>query len=132
MLEEEGDACGEPLVAEVAEPIGGPGSRAGAAFAADDNRKVVFTLRTAATNLRRMETTLDYAEAHFAQLLGLVANGEEVVVRRGTVAVARIVPIPPVSAARPRVGEVTSAPVRWSEATFAPVDEDGMKELGLL
>ena len=82
--------------------------------------------------LSRMETTLDYAETHFSQLLGLVAKGEEVVLHRGTVPVARIVPIPAVPTARPRVGELTSAPVRWSAATFAPMDEEGMKELGLL
>ena len=80
----------------------------------------------------RMETTLDYAETHFSQLLGVVAKGEEVVLHRGTVPVARIVPIPAVSATRPRVGELTSAPVRWSEAAFAPMDEQGMKDIGLL
>ena len=35
-------------------------------------------------------------------------------------------------AGRPHVGEVTSAPVRWSASSFEPMDEDGMKELGLL
>lgn len=80
----------------------------------------------------RMETTLDYAETHFSQLLGVVADGEEVVLHRGTVPVARIVPIPTVSVVRPRVGERTSAPVLWSVAAFAPMNEDGMKELGLL
>ena len=79
-----------------------------------------------------METTLDYAETHFSQVLGVVANGEEVVLRRGTVPVARIVPIPAVPTARPRVGERTSAPVNWSAAAFAPLDEEGMRELGLL
>ena len=34
-----------------------------------------------------METTLDYAEAHFTQLFSLVAKGEEVVLHRGTVPV---------------------------------------------
>ena len=80
----------------------------------------------------RMETTLDYAETHFSQSLGVVAKGEEAVLHRGTVPVARIVPIPGVSVARPHVGELTSAPALWSAAAFAPVDEDGMRELGLL
>ena len=79
-----------------------------------------------------METTLDYAEAHFSQLLRLVADGEEVVLCNGTVPVARIVPIPPARGARPKVGEVTSAPVRWSAESFAALDEEGIKELGLL
>lgn len=79
-----------------------------------------------------METTLDYAKAHFSQLLRLVAEGEEVVLRNGTVAVARIVPIPAPRRPRPKVGEITSAPVRWSAESFAALDEEGMKELGLL
>lgn len=79
-----------------------------------------------------MEATLDYAETHFAQLLRLVADGEEVLLRRGTVPVARIVPVPSTLGARPQVGEITSAPVRWSAASFTALDEDGIKELGLL
>ena len=79
-----------------------------------------------------METTLDYAKTHFSQLLRLVAKGEEVVLRNGTVPVARIVPIPPARRTRPKVGEITSAPVRWSAQSFAALDENGMKELGLL
>ena len=79
-----------------------------------------------------MDTTLDYAETHFSQLLRLVADGEEVVLRNGTVPVARIVPIPLVCVARPKVGEITSAPVRWSAESFATLDDEGTKELGLL
>lgn len=79
-----------------------------------------------------METTLAHAEAHLSELLRMVAQGEEVVLRNGAVRVARIVPIQPVFGARPKVGEVTSAPVRWTNDCFAPLDEAGMKELGLL
>ena len=92
----------------------------------------VLTLPDSPATLHIMETTLDYAEAHFSQLLRLVAGGEEVVLRNGTVPVARIVPIPAARGARPKVGEVTSAPVRWSEESFAALDEEGIKELGLL
>jgi antitoxin (DNA-binding transcriptional repressor) of toxin-antitoxin stability system len=79
-----------------------------------------------------MEATLDYAETHFAQLLRLVAGGEEVLLRRGTEPVARIVPIPATPRPRPKVGEITSAPVRWTAESFAALDDHGMKELGLL
>ena len=79
-----------------------------------------------------METTLAHAEAHFPELLRLVAQGEEVVLRNGTGPVARIVPIAPLVGKRPKVGEVTSKPVSWSDDCFAPLDEAGMKELGLL
>jgi antitoxin (DNA-binding transcriptional repressor) of toxin-antitoxin stability system len=79
-----------------------------------------------------MDASLDYAEAHFSQLLRAVAAGEEVVLRRGEVPVAKIVPIPAGEAVRPRVGELTSAPVRWSADSFAPLGTEEMKELGLL
>ena len=79
-----------------------------------------------------METTLDYAGVHFSQPLRLVAEEEEVVLRNGTVAVARIVPIPSARGARPNVGEVTSAPVRWAAESCAGLVEVGIKELGRL
>ena len=61
----------------------------------------VLTLPDSPATLHNMETTLDYAEAHFSQLLRLVAGGEGVVLRNDTVPVARIVPIPPARGARP-------------------------------
>jgi prevent-host-death family protein len=79
-----------------------------------------------------MEMTLTYAEAHFSQLLQLVAKGEEVVLRNESEPVARIVPIPSTAGTRPRVGTLTSGPVSWTEDCFAPLDDAGMKELGLL
>lgn len=80
-----------------------------------------------------MEATLDYAETHFSQLLQRVALGEEVLLRQGTLAVARIVPVKSSSPLkRPRVGERTSSPVRWNKESFAPLDDAGMRELGLL
>lgn len=79
-----------------------------------------------------MEATLDYAASHFAQLLRTVALGEEVLLREGNKAVARIVPVRDVCTTRPRVGEITSSPVRWSKEAFSALDETGMKELGML
>ena len=80
-----------------------------------------------------VQLTLDYAETHFPQILRQVLGGEEVVLCRGTLAVARLVPVAGTPALqRPSVGEITSAPVRWNEASFAPLDDEGMKDLGLL
>ena len=80
-----------------------------------------------------METTVQYAETHLAQLLICVGNGEEVILRNGAEAVARIVPFPqPTKRHRPQVGELTSAPVKWDAASFAALDEAGMKSLGFL
>jgi antitoxin (DNA-binding transcriptional repressor) of toxin-antitoxin stability system len=81
-----------------------------------------------------MEASLEYAQHHFQQLLRQVAGGEEVLLRQGDEAVAKIIPFktPAVPPRRPRVGEITSSPVRWSADTFAALDEEGMKALGLL
>jgi antitoxin (DNA-binding transcriptional repressor) of toxin-antitoxin stability system len=80
-----------------------------------------------------METTLEYAEAHFPQLMRQVKGGEEISLREGAVTVAKIIPVGvPRVVARPKVGEMTSAPVRWSEGSFAALDDDGMKALNLL
>lgn len=73
-----------------------------------------------------MEATLEYAGSHLPKLLQLVANEEEVVLRDGDQAVARIVPFrssqPPRS--RPPVGTITSGPIRNSADAFAPLDDD--------
>lgn len=80
-----------------------------------------------------MEATLDYAESHFPQLMRHVKDGEEILLRDGATAVAKIVPVHALcTTPRPRVGETTSAPVQWNAASFAALDESGMKELGLL
>jgi antitoxin (DNA-binding transcriptional repressor) of toxin-antitoxin stability system len=80
-----------------------------------------------------MEATLEYAETHFAQLLRRVVQGEEVVLSEGLKPVARILPVASApTVARPKVGVVTSGPVRWSEASFAAMNEADLKELGLL
>jgi antitoxin (DNA-binding transcriptional repressor) of toxin-antitoxin stability system len=82
---------------------------------------------------QRMEATLDYAETHFPQLLRKVMGGEEVTLRNGSGPVVRMVPAGPSRlAVRPRVGQVTSAPVRWDDTAFAALDTKGMEELGLL
>jgi antitoxin (DNA-binding transcriptional repressor) of toxin-antitoxin stability system len=80
-----------------------------------------------------METTLDYAEGHFSQIMRQVKAGEEILLRDGVTAVAKIIPVPARRATfRPQVGEKTSAPVKWNSASFAALDDAGMKELGLL
>ncbi len=80
-----------------------------------------------------MEATLDYAESHFPQLMRQVKGGEEIFLRDGATVFAKIIPLPaPRAAARPKVGERTSAPVQWNAASFAALDETGLKELGLL
>ena len=51
----------------------------------------------------------------------------------GATAVAKIVPVSALPATlRPKVGVTTSAPVKWTPASFAALDNAGMNELGLL
>ncbi|MCX6850763.1 MAG: hypothetical protein NTY98_17760 [Verrucomicrobia bacterium] len=79
-----------------------------------------------------MDVTLDYAETHFSQVLHQIAQGEDVLLRQGTVAITRIVPVKsPSPLPRPRVGERNSAPVHWSAESFSSLDEAGMQEFGL-
>ena len=80
-----------------------------------------------------METTLDYAESHFPQLMRQVKAGEEILLRDGVTAVAKIIPVPSHRATfRPQVGVLTSAPVQWNATSFTALDESGLKALGLL
>ena len=62
-----------------------------------------------------------------------VKAGEEILLRDRVTAVAKIIPIPAQRATfRPQVGETAPAPVKWNTASFAALDDAGMKELGLL
>ena len=70
--------------------------------------------------------------ALFFQLLRFVAEGEESLAAEWHSAGGTDRPDPARFGLRPKVGEVTSAPVRWSAESFAALDEEGIKELGLL
>ncbi len=80
-----------------------------------------------------MGATIAYAETHFPQLMRRVKDGEEILLRDGATAVAKIVPLFALpETLRPKVGATTSAPVKWTPASFAALDDAGMNELGLL
>jgi antitoxin (DNA-binding transcriptional repressor) of toxin-antitoxin stability system len=76
--------------------------------------------------------TTHEAKSQLSKLLADVEAGEEVVIRRGNVPVARLSAVRTRGRrARPKVGAVTSAPVRWSSDAFAPLREDELKEWGV-
>ncbi len=78
------------------------------------------------------EVTTHEAKTHLSRLLAEVEAGEEVVILRGQTPIARLVPLEPKDErARPRVGTVTSPPVRWTEDAFAPLADDELREWGL-
>ena len=77
--------------------------------------------------------TTHEAKTHLSALLQEVCGGAEIEIRRGDEPVALLVPVgAKVRRRRPRVGVVTSAPVRLDADAFAPLDDEGMKALGLL
>ncbi len=80
--------------------------------------------------MRRVTT--HEAKTHLSELLSNVERGEEIIVCRGTTAVARLVPITKKSAPlRPKIGTVTSDPVSYSKDCFAPLTSSALAEWGL-
>lgn len=77
--------------------------------------------------------TTHEAKTRLSQLLARVEEGEEILICRGSVPVARLVPAtePSHEAARPRVGTVTSAPVSWSPDAFDPLTDGELRQWGL-
>lgn len=81
-----------------------------------------------------MEATIHEAKTHLSRLLHQVEEGEEVVICNGRRPVARLVPFragrKPASA-RPRVGQVVSAPVRMGAGALEPMGGDDLASWGL-
>jgi len=78
-----------------------------------------------------MTVTIHQAKTHLSRLLQQVEAGEEVVVCRGKLPVARIVPSCPSRVARPKVGKATSQRFDISEDAFAPLGDEELKQWGL-
>jgi prevent-host-death family protein len=75
--------------------------------------------------------TIYEAKTHLSKLLARVAQGEEVVVKKGSIPIARIVPYTDVPRKRPKVGTVTSRPIRWTADCFQPLSDDEAEAWGL-
>lgn len=76
--------------------------------------------------------TTHEAKTHLSRLVAEVEAGEEIVIRRGSRAVARLVPLGQTrKATRPKVGTITSPPIRAKRGAFAPLSDDDLKEWGL-
>ena len=78
-----------------------------------------------------MEITIHEAKARLSGLVARVEAGEEIVVCRGKEPVAMLVPYRKSAGRRPKVGEITSAPVKVKPGCFAPLTEDEMSEWGM-
>ncbi|MBI2896024.1 MAG: type II toxin-antitoxin system prevent-host-death family antitoxin [Deltaproteobacteria bacterium] len=75
--------------------------------------------------------TVYEAKTQFSRLLAQVEKGEEVTVCRGKQPIARLVPYAKPPRRRPKVGEVTSKPVRWARGCFAPISGEDAELWGL-
>ena len=75
--------------------------------------------------------TIHQAKTHLSQLIRAVGSGETVIILKGTVPVAKLTAISETPAQRPRVGTVTSGPVRYDDSTFAQLSPQELEEWGL-
>lgn len=72
------------------------------------------------------------AKTHLSRLLAEVEAGEEIMICRGATPAARLVPLTRrASRRRPKVGTVTSEPVRVAADAFAPLTPDELASWGL-
>jgi len=76
--------------------------------------------------------TTHEAKTHLSRYLAEVEKGEEIIIARGKNAVAMLVPVPKeVKKPRPKVGEIEGEPFEFSDAAFAPLTDEELKEWGL-
>ncbi|MCX6876590.1 MAG: hypothetical protein NTW21_22695 [Verrucomicrobia bacterium] len=78
-----------------------------------------------------IKITIDQAASRFAHWLTLIAKGEDVVVLDHERPVARITRCESAAGTRPKVGTLTSAPVRYAADCFAPLTAKELKDWGL-
>lgn len=75
--------------------------------------------------------TVHEAKTTLSKLLAATAQGEEIIVCKGDQPVAKLIPLRPPVRPRPRVGEITSRPVKYSEDCFAPLSDEDVTLWGL-
>jgi prevent-host-death family protein len=78
-----------------------------------------------------IKITMHKAKTGFSQLVARVEAGEEVIVCRGKEPVAMLMPFRKNTGRRPKVGEITSGPVKIQPGCFAPLTTDEMTEWGM-
>ena len=78
-----------------------------------------------------MRFTIHKAKTNLSKILHQVEQGEEVTILRGTLPVAKIVPLSGYPTKRPPVGQPTSPPLQIPEDAFAPLTKKEMAEWGI-
>ena len=77
------------------------------------------------------QVTIHQAKTTLSRLVAQAEQGAEIVVCRGHVPVAKIVPYTASTSRRPAVGQVTSEPVFTRPDSFAPLSDAEMIEWGM-
>ena len=79
------------------------------------------------------KVTTHQAKTQLSQLIKRAQAGEDIVVYRGEVPMVRLVPVDPIEKppGRPRVGTITSAPIKLSADAFSPLTDEELSEWGL-
>lgn len=75
--------------------------------------------------------TIHQAKTTLSKLVAKVQAGHEIVVCRGRLPVAKLVPYQTASSKRPKVGELTSAPIQCQPGCFAPLSDEEMEAWGM-
>jgi prevent-host-death family protein len=78
-----------------------------------------------------MTVTVHQAKTHLSRLLHSVEAGEEVVICRGSVPIARLVSAVGQSSTPPPVGMATSEPFDIPSDAFSPLSDFELREWGL-
>ena len=77
------------------------------------------------------QITIHKAKSTLSKLVAQVQSGQEIVVCRGHEPVAMLVPYRKASAHRPKVGEITSKPVKCKPDCFAPLSDEELAAWGM-
>lgn len=77
--------------------------------------------------------TIHEAKTHLSKILGRVEQGEEFLICRGDLPIARLTAVDagPAPRRRPPVGTLTSEPVTWTSDAFAPLNLEELADWGL-
>ena len=76
--------------------------------------------------------TTHQAKTQLSQLIEQVRAGEEITILRGSVPVARLVPITQEKElTRPKLGKITSDPIDYADDAFAPLTDEELKDWDL-
>lgn len=77
--------------------------------------------------------TTHEAKTHLSKILGRVERGEEFLICRGDLPIARLTAVDagPAPKRRPPVGTLTSEPVSWISDAFSPLSPEELADWGL-